>query len=214
MKSISMIILAIVLMLIPLMVINCSCSGDTTAIKNVINSYWDAYNQGDYDMALTYTNCEDEYKEIAIITAMKSVTGDVTVQSIEDIYISGSRATANVTLYIEIAEQTDTDEVKLVRVDGDWKIDISKDDIYKSAKVEIYTVQNAVSYAMLEVSVGILNPGYIDNTPANTVTYGTLGDTSTLPIGTYIIGGLESLVYVYSVDTDGKVNAINGPLAE
>ena len=210
MKSMAIISLAIALMLIPLMAVNCDCTGDTTAIKNVINDKWDAYNQGNYAKALTYcTNYEDKDKEITQMTAMKNVTGIVTVQSIEDIYISGLKATATVTLYM--AGQTDTDEVKLVKIYGGWKIDIKEVDKYGSAQAERYTVQLAVTAAMFEVSVGVIDAGGAVSSIVCTVTY----DSGTpLLVGDYIVGGIASLAYVYSVDTDGKVDAINGPLAE
>jgi len=100
-------------------------NGDSAAIKNVIHDMWDAYNQGNYAKALTYcTNYGDEDEEIAQMTAMKNFTGNVTVKGIENIKISGSSATAKVTLYI--AGQTDIDEVKLVKIDGNWKINMGE----------------------------------------------------------------------------------------
>ncbi|MFC2000483.1 nuclear transport factor 2 family protein [Chloroflexota bacterium] len=101
-------------------------NGDSAVIKNVIRDMWDAFNEGNYAKALTYcTNYGDADEEIAEMEAMKAFIGNVTVKSIENINISGSTATASVTLHI--AGQTDTDEVKLVKKDGSWKIDLEGD---------------------------------------------------------------------------------------
>ena len=209
MKSTAVINLVIVLMLIPLMLVGCSCNGeDTTAIKTVINNKWDEYNQGDYDMALIYcTNYKDKDKEIDRMTTVKNAIGNVTVQFIEDIYIDGPEAKANVTLYI--AGQTYTDEVKLVKLYGGWKIDINVVDNPESAEAGRYTVQQAVMNAMLDFSVEILDIGGTVSSIACKVTYnnGTL-----LPIDDYIEGGIATLIYIYSVDTDGWVDVIYGPL--
>jgi hypothetical protein len=88
MKRMAVIGLAVVLILIPVMAVNCDSngdngSGDSAAIENVIRDMWGAYSQGNYAKALTYcTNYGDEDEEIAQMTAMKNITGDVTVLSI------------------------------------------------------------------------------------------------------------------------------------
>ena len=119
MKRIAVVYLAVVLTLSSVLVVSCSSSegGDTGAIKNTINSMWNAYNRGNYAEALTYcTNYGEEEDEIAQMSAMKNTTGNVTVQSIENIIISGSTATATVNLHI--AYQDDSEEVNLVKIDG------------------------------------------------------------------------------------------------
>jgi len=80
-----------------------------------------------------------------------------------------------------------------------------------AARTERDNVQLAVVAAMADQEAYVLNPGYITNAPSNTVTY---GNGSVLPIGDYIVGGLDSLLYSYHVDSDGLVTAISGPLAE
>jgi hypothetical protein len=112
-----------------------------------------------------------------------------------------------------MAGRTETDEVKLVKLYGGWKIDVKEVDKYGSAYAERATVQTAVASAMLmfNVSVGMLNSGGIVSRFACNVTY---NNGTPLPIGDYIVGGIVTLAYIYSVDTDGKIHAINGPLAE
>jgi len=151
MKRVAVIVLAFILMLVPLIGVNCSEGEDedTTAIKNAVNSIWTAYNQGDYAKALTYcTNYESEDDEIAQMAAMKNFTGNVTVKSIDIINIGNSTAVASVTL--NISDQTDTDVVKLDNIDGSWKYDVKYDGsesgygLKAERKAEKQTIQEAV----------------------------------------------------------------------
>jgi len=210
MKIIAVIGLAIIIMLIPLTAVSCSCAeDDAAAIEKVINDMWEAYNQGEYARALTYINYDDGEEVVAHMKVMKNAMGDVTVQSIEDIYINGWRATANVTLYV--AGQADTDEVKLIKKGGSWKIDMDEVDRYGSAQAERYTLQTAVTSAMFDVFIGELDAGGTVNSTVCNVTY---NNGTPLPIGDYIAYGIASLKYEYSVDTEGTVHATSGPLAE
>jgi len=127
MTRIAVICLAIVLMLTPLMGVSCSGDDGTTAIKDVINDVCDAYNQGDYARALTYCiNYGNENDAIGLMTTIKNITGSVTVQNIENITIGDSTATATGTF--KITGATDTYEIKLVKIDGGWKVDLAEFD--------------------------------------------------------------------------------------
>lgn len=82
----------------------------------------------------------------------------------------------------------------------------------EAALTERDNVQLAVTAAMVEVSTGNLNSGELIPPDTNTVTYGN--SSVSLDVGRYIIGGLESLKYSYSVGEDGDVDAISGPLVD
>ena len=132
MKRIAAIGLAVILMLIPFMAVNCDSNGDggngdTAAIKDVIRDMYDAYNQENFAKALTYcTNYGDEDEAIAQMAAMKNITGNITVKSIDNINIDGSTATASVTE--QVWGEDDTYEMKLVKIDGNWKVDMEEGD--------------------------------------------------------------------------------------
>ena len=92
MKRIAVIYLAIVLTLSSVLGVSCSSEGgDTGAIKNTINSMWNAYNRGNYAEALTYcTNYGEEEDEIAQMSAMKSTTGALKKNTASPISAAGS----------------------------------------------------------------------------------------------------------------------------
>jgi len=81
----------------------------------------------------------------------------------------------------------------------------------EAASLEKHNVEIAVVAAMAEVEVGDLTAGHVTNAPSNTVEYGD--PAQTLPIGDYVLGGLESLEYEYDVAEDGEVTPTTGPLA-
>jgi len=202
MKRIAVIGLAVILILIPVMAVNCDSngdngnSGDSGAIKNVIRDMWNAFNEGNYEQCLTYcTNYGDADEEIAEMTAMKAFTGNVTVESIEIINIGGSTAVAYVTL--QIADQTDTDVVKLDKIDGSWKYDVEYDGSesgYASKderKTEKQKVQKAVEELMEDNGLSVIpNPvssatatNNMGAFPDTTSDDDTNGDKMTDPMG-------------------------------
>jgi len=206
MKRIAVISLAIVLMLLPALGMNCAGGGDSAAIKNVIRDMWDAYNQGDYAKALTYcTNYGDEDEEIAEMTAMKNFRGNVTVKKIENINISGSTAIASVTL--QIAGQTHTDKVKLVKIDGIWKINMG-------TPPEANFMASPTSGSVpLEVQFSDQSVGEISDWAWDFDNDGTVDSTEQNPTYTYENAGsyTVSLTVTHTdlSDTETKIDYIN-----
>jgi len=81
----------------------------------------------------------------------------------------------------------------------------------EAARTERDTVQVAVISAMADNNVGFVLPGGTISDQESTVTY---GNDTLLPVGDFIIGGLESIDYTYSVEVDGEVIVTSGPLTE
>lgn len=52
----------------------------------------------------------------------RALTGEITLKKIENVIVSGSTATATITLYSNLSDKQGTDEVKLSKVNGIWKL--------------------------------------------------------------------------------------------
>lgn len=93
-------------------------SGDIDAIRTVINNFWDAYNAKDYTKCLMYSsdvgNVQQAVEELAFY---RESVGRVTVDSISDISITGSTATALVTTTIGGVKDSSYDSLKK---NGSW----------------------------------------------------------------------------------------------
>ena len=86
--------------------VGCACdngteAADSAAIRDTIYGYVDAYNAEDYQLCLTYLTGWDpsssEDDQISLMQVARGTTGRMTIESIENISISGSTATATVT---------------------------------------------------------------------------------------------------------------------
>ena len=83
-----------------------SGGSDTDDIKDLINSFYDAYNDEDYDKCLTYATDYGEADEAKALLAMgRELAGEATVESIEDVEITDSTATARL---IEVSSISST----------------------------------------------------------------------------------------------------------
>ncbi|MFC2000785.1 nuclear transport factor 2 family protein, partial [Chloroflexota bacterium] len=100
-----------------------SCATDADAVEDTIKDFFNAYNDGEYGECVTYlTNVDDEFALIALLADRRATEGDVVVDSIQNINITGATATASVTLMY--AGKTEVDEMRLVKRNGGWKIDL------------------------------------------------------------------------------------------
>ena len=112
---------------------NGTASGESTAIIDTINGYVEAYNARDYQKCLSYLTGWDssssEDDRVSVIQLARGFSGQMTVEKIEDVTISGSTATARVT---SSWENPDADgkytnapgaEVNLKKDGGTWKLE-------------------------------------------------------------------------------------------
>jgi PKD repeat protein len=209
MKRIAIVSLAVVLMLLPALAMNCgngNGNGDTAAIKSVIRDMWDAFNEGDYARCLSYsTNYGDADEQISEMTAIKIFTGNGTVKRIDNINISGSTATASVTL--QVAGQTDTEEVELVKTDGGWKIDMG-------VPPEANFVASATSGSVpLQVQFSDQSVGEISDWAWDFDNNGTVDSTEQNPTYTYATWGVYTVsltvTHIGLSDTETKIDYID-----
>ena len=99
-------------------------TSDSEAINNTIEGFYSAYNAQDWSTCLSYV--DDEYNAgeaiIELLKASRAATGEVTVNSIDNINITGSTATVAVTA--TLGGKTRTMEHHLVKNDGNWGISL------------------------------------------------------------------------------------------
>ena len=117
-------ILAFALIAVFALVLVGGCSEtEEETIENTIRDYYSAYNAGDWNACLGHiddTNNVGENTMESMLQMARAATGEVTVDSVENISISGLSATADVK--ITSGDQSETKEYPLVKKDGSWKI--------------------------------------------------------------------------------------------
>jgi hypothetical protein len=117
-----MLALALIAAFAAVLVGGCSeTQGET--IENTIRDYYSAYNAEDWDICLGHiddTNAAGATMIESTLKTARATTGEVTVESVTNINITGSTATANVK--ITYGDQSETKEYSLVKKDGSWKI--------------------------------------------------------------------------------------------
>ncbi len=117
-----MLAFALIAVLAAVLVAGCSDTAEET-IKYTIEDYYSAYNARDWDGCLGHiddTNNAGASVIQSVLQMARAATGEVTVDSVENITISGLSATADVK--ITYGGQSETKEYPLVKKDGSWKI--------------------------------------------------------------------------------------------
>ena len=96
---------------------------DEETINSVIKDFYAAYNAEDWEVCLGHIDDINHMGESAIESVLqtaRAATGKVTVDSVEDIEISGSSASAYVR--ITYGDQSETKLYPLLKKGGSWKI--------------------------------------------------------------------------------------------
>ena len=109
------------LVAIPVMLVGCSKS-QVPAVEDSINGFADAYNQGDYQTCTDYlVGITDANRDATAnqLSAFHQLCTSIQVNSIDDIIIDKSRATASVTL-TALGKQM-TIELSLTKADDTWQ---------------------------------------------------------------------------------------------
>ncbi len=118
------------LMVIPAMLVGCGAKSDSAAIKDSINGFVNALNDGDYEKCTDYLVGITDANKAAIaaeLSGVKAYVQSIEVTKIEEISVDGSSATAKVTLKVTLAaalggqSMEQTVELPLSKVDGKWK---------------------------------------------------------------------------------------------
>lgn len=120
-----MLALALIAFFAAVMVGGCSDTKEET-VGYTIRDFYSAYNAEDWEACLGHVDYE--YDAGAAMTellkASKAVSGEVIVNSIDKVSITGSTAIADVTATLR--GKTQTIEHNLVKKDGSWKISLEQ----------------------------------------------------------------------------------------
>ncbi len=126
------------LVAIPVMLVGCAKS-DSAAIKDSINGFVAALNDGDYEKCTDYLVGITTANKAAIaaeLGGLEAFVQNIEVTKIEEINVDGSSATAKVTMNVTLAaalgggSMEQTIDLPLSKVDGKWKF--AGDDIIPS----------------------------------------------------------------------------------
>ena len=115
-------VLALIAVFAAVLVGGCSDTKEET-IEYTIKDFYAAYNAEDWEVCLGHIDDTNNVGESAIESMLqmaRAATGEVTVDSVTKINITGSTATADVK--ITSGDQSETKEYPLVKKDGSWKI--------------------------------------------------------------------------------------------
>ena len=115
-------VLALIAVFAAVLVGGCSDTKEET-IEYTIKDFYAAYNAEDWEVCLGHIDGTNNVGESAIESMLqmaRAATGEVTVDSVTKINITGSTATADVK--ITSGGQSETKEYPLVKKDGNWKI--------------------------------------------------------------------------------------------
>ena len=117
-----MLAFALIAVFAALLIGGCSDSAAAT-IEYTIKDYYAAYNAEAWEACLGHiddTNAAGSTMIESTLKTARATTGEVTVESVTNINITGSTATADVK--ITYGGQSETKKYSLVKKDGSWKI--------------------------------------------------------------------------------------------
>ena len=135
-----LLLLSVVVLMLGVVGLGVACGAKTDAdqVKDVVNGMYSAYNSENYDKCLEYLDMTsmqaiidmmggEEAFEASMKASMateRDTSGKITVQKIENIKISGTTATADVTTKDEDGT-VNTDTLSFLKKGDDWKLDVA-----------------------------------------------------------------------------------------
>ena len=121
-----LLLISVLMVTLCMLLVGCASTGASTEegrVKDTINGFFKAYNAENYEKCLTYLPDVPEAAEEATIAGLemaRELTGELTVEKIENVTVDESTATAKVT--ISAQGQTQTTDLTLTKQDGSWKM--------------------------------------------------------------------------------------------
>lgn len=121
-----LLLISVLMVTLCMLLVGCASTGASSEegkVKGTINGFFDAYNAENYEKCLTYLPDVPEAAEEATIAGLemaRGLTGELTVEKIENVTVDESTATAKVTFAAQ--GQTQTTDLTLTKQDGSWKM--------------------------------------------------------------------------------------------
>jgi hypothetical protein len=97
---------------------------DCVAVEDAIGEFFAAYNALNYNICLEYimeATAEDRDRLAGLLKVTRNLTGMVTVQTVNNIQIEGSKAVA--VLSVAIRSEANKKTINLVKQGNFWKLD-------------------------------------------------------------------------------------------
>lgn len=126
----NLVLVIALLLVIPVVLVGCGSNGskkdESTAVEASINGFADAYASGNYETCAGYlTETTDATKDTIIqeLSAFHQITPEIQVDSIDNVTVEGSTATADVT--VTVLSKQATVKMTLSKSDDTWKFSIA-----------------------------------------------------------------------------------------
>ncbi|MCX5990845.1 MAG: nuclear transport factor 2 family protein [Chloroflexi bacterium] len=200
-----LLVLTVLLLGIAVVFVGCGAKSDSAAVEDTIRGYISAYNSGDYEKCVSYFDNLSEEERSAMLSELEQSGGsseEITIESIDNITVSDSIATA--TVKMTWAGDTETSEISLVKKDGEWKLsteDVGPANNLQAANAEIYNAKTAVAACMAEANKWTLTLHAAWNGTAGKVT-ATADDLSTIDAASFLNDAFRA---TYTFDVDGNL---------
>jgi len=112
-----------VFMLLPVLALGACGNGDSEAIKDVVNSFYSAWNDRNFEQCVELFSSDLGYSEedIENISTARENTGELTITDLEEPVITGT--TATIVAEVNPSDQeSESIEIPLVKENGNWKL--------------------------------------------------------------------------------------------
>ena len=123
----NLVLIIALLLVVPVVMVGCgSKKSEVPAVEASINGFADAYASGNYETCADYlTETTDATRDTIIqqLSGFHQITPKIQVDSIDNVTVKGSTATADVTLTV-LSKQA-TVEMTLSKSDDTWKFSIA-----------------------------------------------------------------------------------------
>jgi hypothetical protein len=123
----NLVLIIALLLVVPVVMVGCgSKKSEVPAVEASINGFADAYASGNYETCADYlTETTDATRDTIIqqLSGFHQITPIIQVDSIDNVTVEGSTATADVTLTV-LSKQA-TVEMTLSKSDDTWKFSIA-----------------------------------------------------------------------------------------
>jgi hypothetical protein len=123
----NLVLIIALLLVVPVVMVGCgSKKSEVPAVEASINGFADAYASGNYETCADYlTETTDATRDTIIqqLSGFHQITPKIQVDSIDNVTVEGSTATADVTLTV-LSKQA-TVEMTLSKSDDTWKFSIA-----------------------------------------------------------------------------------------
>jgi hypothetical protein len=207
-----LLVLAVLLLGMAVVFVGCGAKSDSAAVEDTIRGFVSAYNAGDYEKCLNYYDGLSGEERSAMLSGMEQSggsSGEITIESIDNIIISDSKATASIKM-TWTGDTAETSQISLVKNDGKWKLstedwgnlqDGKDTSDLQAAKTEMHNAKTAVAACMYEANKATLTLHAAWDGTSGKVT-ATIDNGSTVDASSFLNSAFRA---TYTFDVNGSL---------